>query len=257
MRQTKIITVALAAACAATMGVSAANVRATVLAGWNFYSSMNGSGTTSDGSVATVAATTVDSSVTTTAISRGSGMATAVMAGNFAHTGAMNANQPGNSNLAAAETANSYFQFTVTPTSTVSLSDLSFYAYQQNTNSPTGVGVLYSLDGFSSSGSYAGGSSANLGGDYQGTSYSVSLAGLSSLQNDSSPITFRIFLWGVGGYQDRGLGQVPSATAATTNDVELDGTAGSGPSIPEPATLGLMAVLGTGLLLVGRKRKVA
>ncbi len=63
----------------------------------------------------------------------------------------------------------------------------------------------------------------------------------------------------------------PNATFASTNatftDLFFGGTNAPGgadftdfvvsSSVPEPATLGLMAVLGTGLLLVGRKRKVA
>ncbi len=66
----------------------------------------------------------------------------------------------------------------------------------------------------------------------------------------------------------------PNATFASTNatftDLFFGGTHGTGgasftdlvvatpsASIPEPATLGLMAVMGVGLLLVGRKRKVA
>ncbi len=199
------------------------------LAAWNFYSQMNGAGSTFDGNITADSSTL--SSLTASELTRGSGLPAAALFYDNGY-GAVNSHGKSASSLSAAQTSGAYLQFTVTPTGgdVLSLNALDFIAYQQNysLNPNATITVEYSLDGFSTettAGSVTDISySTGTQNTWQGTAYSVDLSGQSSLQNISAntTVTFRLYFWNFGA-GDQGLGQWMGANAADTNDLALTG----------------------------------
>lgn len=119
---------------------------------------------------------TTDPDVTVSGIGRGSGI-----------TGA-NANDRYNaSNWAtAALDANDYFEFTITPNSNIALDFVAFtYTAQASGTGPSNFAFRSSLDGFT----------ANIGAPTVGGT----TIDLSAFQDQTSPITFRLYAWGGSG----------------------------------------------------------
>jgi hypothetical protein len=123
--------------------------------------------------------------------------------------------------LAAAKTAGSFFQFAVAPVSgdQCSLSSIALVTYQQNTHATATVVLEYSTNGFATAG-VAVATNNPVSDGWNGNSKTVSLSGISALQNITSTVTFRIWGYGFGAFEDKGLGQVPGNNA----DVAVIGT---------------------------------
>lgn len=153
---------------------------------WNF----NGAA----GSEASIAVTTKDANLTTSAVTRGAGVAAAALANAFSSSGWNVATQ------ALAISGNKYFQFTVNAASgyQVSLSTLDVF-FRRSSTGPNTFQWQYSRDGFATAGTDLGTNisytATTTGGDALAQ---LSLAGISALQNvaGSTTITFRLFGWG-------------------------------------------------------------
>jgi len=104
--------------------------------------------------------------------------------------------------------------------------------------------VQYSLDGFATAGVTAG-SQNPVSDAWAGSAYSVDLSDDAPLQNVSTPVAFRLYYHGFGGWEDRGLGQI----SGNNTDLALQGTVAV---IPEPASTGL---IGLAALLLRRLRR--
>jgi hypothetical protein len=97
-----------------------------------------------------------------------------------------------------------FYELTVTPEpgQTLSISELSFIAYWQNfdPNNPSGAHVRWRVGG----GAFSSGVQAS--GTGSSTEYDVQLGSVAALQDITQAVTFRIYMWGVGGYSFLGLG---------------------------------------------------
>jgi fibronectin type 3 domain-containing protein len=124
------------------------------------------------------------------------------------------------SNLAAAVAAQQFDQFTVglQPGATESLTSLSFTAWQQNPTSATGVAVQYSTDGVNFVTLPETVSQTSSSAPMQ---VSVNLAAISALQNDSSAVTFRIYIYGGQNYTTSGLEDTAGQGLQLTGSVQL------------------------------------
>ncbi len=130
-------------------------------------------------------------------------------------------------NLAGAITRNQYYQFTITPGAgqKVTFQQLAFRAYFQN--SAGGAGITWSTNGVSfSAGLAAAGSPAS-----SSNPWTVDLSGQAALQNCTSPITIRIYLFGSGPYTVTGLGD------ASGDDISVTGSI-----LPVPVPLSIRLV---------------
>ncbi|MHB1156682.1 MAG: PA14 domain-containing protein [Phycisphaerales bacterium] len=112
--------------------------------------------------------------------------------------------------LPGAIAKNQYYQFTVTPAvgDTVSLNSLAFLPYFQNPDPGCGAGYTYSTDGINFSGGTVVPGTPNhwpIGNDDY---FTTDLSGLIDLQNATSTVTFRIYLFGLGNYEWSGLGGI-------------------------------------------------
>lgn len=233
----------------ALTGLSLAGVaQADLLLGWDFSNVSPILG----GAPGPVASTATDANMQAGSLTRGAAASgtNAINANFISATPILNTRRTLVPNLASAETQGLYFQFVATPTvGSMSLSSLSFVAYSQRGLSGDTVQAEYSLDGFSTAGTLIG-SAFQLPGignnnSWLGTLFTVDLTGEAALQNVATSVTVRLLFYGVPQYEDRGLGWAQSTPAGSV--VELNGSV-----IPEPATLGLMAI--GGLLMIGRKR---
>ena len=123
--------------------------------------------------------------------------------------------------LAAAKTASNFFQFAVAPVSgdQCSLSSIAFVTYQQNPHATATVVLEYSTNAFATAG-VAVATNNPVSNDWNGATNTVSLSGISALQNLTNTVTFRIWGYGFGPYEDKGLGQV----AGNNPDVVVVGT---------------------------------
>jgi MYXO-CTERM domain-containing protein len=161
----------------------------------------------------------------------------------FLNRGAINSQgKLTSASLAAAITANKYYQLIAAPTSgnAMSLSSLSVVLFQQNTHTSATADLQYSLDGFATAGVDLG-SVSPIHDGWTGSAQNWDLSGVSALQNASNSVTFRVYCYGFAGYEDQGLGQIPG----NNNDVLLSGTVGL---VPEPAAMGSLALCGLAVL---------
>lgn len=182
------------------------------LLAWDFTAA--GGNAATDGNVASVAATTSAFGILSGVITRGAGSPAAALQ-TAQGQGAMNMNSATSwtaTNLAAARTAGSYFQFAVAPVSgnQCSLSSISWVTYQQNPHATATVVLEYSTNGFTTAGVPVATNSPVSSG-WNGTTNTALLSGFSDLQNITNAVTFRIWGYGFGAYEDKGLGQVPGS----------------------------------------------
>lgn len=168
---------------------------------------------------ATLNPTTVDSSVNASIISAGSGAA--VNVASVAIPSTMNYNTTVvSTSSAAAITNNSFFQFTVTPNSGATFSNLSFEVGKGGSSSPRGYDLRSSLDSYATTISTAEVTQVATPASPTFQTFSVPLTG-SQYLNVSSPVTFRIY------------GYTPTTSATLTyNRITLSST-----SVPEPSTV--------------------
>jgi hypothetical protein len=104
---------------------------------------------------------------------------------------------------------------------------LSFVAYQQNDSSAAMV-VEYSTNGFATAG-VALCTNSPIHAAWTGSTNAVTLSGISALQNVAGTVTFRLWGYGFGAWQDKGLGQVEG----NNDDVAVIGT------VSTPVTLSM------------------
>ena len=178
---------------------------------WDFYAA--GGHAASDGNAASIDSTSMAYGMLGGAITRGSGtLPAAVQDSGVWGYGAMNLNSSTDwtgASLAAAEAANSYFQFNVSPASgdQCSIASVSYVAYQQNTDSNATMVLEYSTNNFDTAGVPVNTNNLIHSG-WAGTTNTVSLTGQAALQNITNAIAFRIYGYGFQGYADKGLGLV-------------------------------------------------
>jgi hypothetical protein len=169
-------------------------------------------------------------------ITRGSGSpAAAIQYTGVWGEGAMNMNSSTSwtgANLAAAVAAGSYFQFGVGAASgnQFSIASVAGVAYQQNTDTNATTVLEYSTNGFATAG-VAVATNNPVSNDWNGATNTVSLSGISALQNINNTIAFRIWGYGFGPFEDKGLGQVPD----NNPDVAVVGTV----TFPSPVSISL------------------
>jgi hypothetical protein len=190
------------------------------LVAWDFLAA--GGNAASDGNVASVGSTHNAYGVQTSVLTRGAGSPAAALQYNSG-LGAMNMNSANSwtaTNLAGAHAAGSYFQFTVSPVNgnQISLASLEFAAYSQNAHATAAIVVEYSTNGFAAAGIPVCTNTVTSSG-WQGATNLATLAGISALQNVSGPISFRLWGYGFGGYEDKGLGEI----SGNNLDVALQG----------------------------------
>jgi len=188
---------------------------------WDFTAA--GGNAATDGNAASVGSTTTAYGIQPGTIIRGTGSPAAALQ-TAQGRGAMNMNSSTSwtaTTLSAAKTAGSYFQFAVAPFSgnQFSLSSIAFVTYQQNSHAAATVVLEYSINGFATAG-VAVATNNPISYDWNGATNIVSLSGISVLQNITNMVTFRIWGYGFGPYEDKGLGQV----AGNNPDVAVAGT---------------------------------
>ncbi len=217
------------------------------LVSWNFGTAVVGSGSTATGNADLVSPTYVNSSLSSSCtLARGAGF-TADNLQNLPYfgpaPGALNTyNSVSPTDLATAQADNFYVQFTATPNSPLSLTELDFVAYQQLPHASATIAVLYDTG----SGYTLAGSASNISSGWIGSPYEVSLSGISALQDLSGPVSFRLYFYGFGAYEDRGLGQTGSMyMAPDINGIDL---ALQGSSVPEPSAMILAAIGAVGVI---------
>jgi hypothetical protein len=209
---------------------------------WDFNGSL-GNETSSN-------ANTLHARLNPVTITRGAGLGATPLADSFAAVGWSTTS----TTLAAAQTANEYFAFTVSPIAgyAVSFSTLNATFGRTAVGAPNQFQWQYSLDGFASAGVNIGSvvvfNSIQSYGQSQG---SISLSGISALQSISSAsqVEFRLYAYGATG------------ASGTVHFGYLEGNelalGGSVSAIPEPATyvcwVGLVAL---GCALVRRRKSV-
>jgi hypothetical protein len=188
---------------------------------WDFTAA--GGNAASDGNAASVVSTTTANGIQAGVITRGAGSpADALQA--YLGRGAMNMNSSTSwtaATLAAAKTAGSYFQFVAAPVSgdQCSLSSVAYATYQQTPHATATVVLEYSTNGFATAG-IAVATNNPVSDGWNGATQTVSLSGISALQNITNAVTFRIWGYGFGAYEDKGLGEI----AGNNPDVAVVGT---------------------------------
>jgi len=199
---------------------------------WDFTAA--GGNAATDGNAASAGSTTTANGIQAATLIRGSGSPAAALQAVQAR-GAMNMNSGTSwtaTTLAAAKTAGNYFQFAVAPVSgdQFSLSSIAFVTYQQNPHAAATAVLEYSTNGFATAG-VAVATNNPVSNDWNGTTNTVSLSGISVLQNITNTVTFRIWGYGFGPFEDKGLGQVPG----NNPDLDVVGTV----KFPSPVSISL------------------
>jgi hypothetical protein len=160
--------------------------------------------------------------------------------GNPAPSLAIDATFTDGTSQAAAVTANDYFTFTITPTAGIAfnVSSLSFdYAnYSSSTFPVENFFVRSSADGFANNLAAAVTASAASAGTF--STATINLSGNSSLQNVTSTLEFRLYVYDSTSTSGRG---------ALVDNIVVNGTTAA---VPEPATT---ALLGMGVLIAARQ----
>lgn len=198
------------------------------------------------GNEVSVAATSLDSNLQTSSISRGAGLA----ASNLANSFSSNNFSTDSTTLEQAILDDDYLTFSISPQSgyQVSLSTLDVN-FRRSSTGPNTFQWAYSIDGFTTN-------NVNIGSEISFTSTAtdgvaqsqISLAGISALQSITGTATFRLYGYGSAG-GTFAIGRL------TGNDLSINGIV---TAVPEPSTYA--AILG-GVALVGvmaiRRRKPA
>jgi hypothetical protein len=199
------------------------NINYGALVDWDFTGA--GGSAATDGNVASVGSTYHASGAQASTLTRGAGVPASPLQA-YSGLGAMNTADWTDANLAAAKADGSYFQFTVAPVSgnTLSLASLNYVAYQQNAHASATIVVEYSTNSFATGGIPVGTNSSIQSG-WVGATNIVNLSSFGALQNVASPLTFRLWGYGFGGYEDKGLGEVAGdnldlAVIGTVNPVK-------------------------------------
>lgn len=184
------------------------------------------------GVTSSVNATTVDPNLGTSILTRGNGLTATSLSAGFAASGFNVAT------LAAAETGNLYFQFTLTTATGAQASLSSLDAIlRRSASGPNMYQWEYSTDGFATTRNDIGGNvsftASDANGDPQTT---IDLTGISGLQNipGGATITFRLYAWGATGSS----GTFAFGKPSTGNSLAIGGTvtgSGSGVTVDPPA----------------------
>ena len=149
-------------------------------------------------------------------ISRGTGLSASNNAGRF------NATSWALTSIANAVTGNDYMEFTITPNSGYQFSISSvFIALQRSLTGPSGIAIRSSLDSYAS----------NLDQEYSITdnTNTQTFTFTFAQSNSSSPVTYRIYMWAEGTTGSGGIGDY------TGNDIVVNGTVSSTTILPEPS----------------------
>jgi hypothetical protein len=182
------------------------------------------------GNEASIVATTLNSNLASSSISRGAGINASALVGAFGATAFNSAN------LAAAQSANEFLSFTIAPQAgfQVSLSTLDAN-FRRSSTGPNAFQWAYSLDGFTTAGVNIGSTisytSTTANGDAQAQ---ISLSGISALQSITGTATIRLYAWGASsGSGTFALGKLSG------NDVAVSGSVNA-TAIPEPSTYAIV-----------------
>lgn len=165
-----------------------------VLADWDF----NGNA----GNEVTVVASNTGVNVTSAIISRGSGINASNNAGRF------NANSFTQPNLTGAIANDDYFEFTVTPNTSISVSQIDFN-YQRSGTGPQEATLRSSADGFTSD-------LASFAGLLANDTRQITIG---SVNNVTGALTFRLYVYGntngggTGGFEGTGADLIITGTA--------------------------------------------
>jgi hypothetical protein len=196
------------------------NINYGALVGWDF-TAIGGDAT--NGTLVSAASTYNDPGAQPSILSRGPGAEAAALQW-YDGPGAMNCQSLYTTSLAAAKADGGYFQFSVSPANgwQISLSTLEFVAYEQNYGASSTFVTEYSTNAFATPG-VAIATDSGIAGNWDGGTNTVALTGIGNLQNFRGTVTFRLWGFGFGQYQDQGLGQVMGDNL----DVAVLGTATS------------------------------
>ncbi|MDF3128484.1 PEP-CTERM sorting domain-containing protein [Kiritimatiellaeota bacterium B1221] len=158
--------------------------------------------------------------------------------------------------LATSITQNDYFTFSVTPDAGASLSldhlDM-VYSLGANTQpAETTFVLMSSLTGFTDSDSIESFASSLPGpaNNAQGRAHTFDLSGTSELQNITSTVEFRIYMYNTGANSMTRIAIGRGFNSTPETDLLLDGTISA---IPEPGTFSLLVIALAGFVLTRRR----
>jgi hypothetical protein len=179
---------------------------------WDFLAA--GGHAASDGNTNGIGATAVVSGMNLSTISPGNASTQPQsLPGAQWNQGAFNCIFTATNTLAGAVNKSCYFAFTVTPASgaQASLNSISYVAYHGNNDANATMVLAWdtnSLPFFFNKTGYTV-STNTISGSYIGATNTISLAGISALQNLSSSVQFRLFVINPDVSDNTGLGEVP------------------------------------------------
>lgn len=238
----KMLRAMLAGAASLACGSS---LWAATIAGWDFNSLPGGA---ANFGPSPYAATAADSSVIVGGLTRGAGVSTA---GTGAQRGWGGSGWDGNADAAAAIASGDFVSFTLQAAAgkTLSLSSLDPIQYRRSGTGPTSGLLQYSTGGsFANLATFDYSNSTSSGGSLS----AVDLSSIAALQNvpESTQVTFRIANYGATGSSGTWY-LFDVGTDAGVHDFVVNGTTGI--SVPEPATVGLVGLVG--LASIGIRRR--